>query len=56
MQVACSDDLKQRLFDSGSYTELNTPELLLGEIEGLAVIAIHKSAHLITDKSAKQKY
>ena len=46
MQAACSEDLRQRIFDSGSYIQLNTPELFLAKMKDLAVITIHKSVHL----------
>ena len=46
MQAACSEDLRQRIFDSGSYIQLNTPELFLAKMKDLAVITVHRSVHL----------
>ena len=46
LQAACSDALRQRVFDTGLYGDLTTPELFLSKMEELAVIKVHKSVHL----------
>ena len=46
LQAACSDELRQRVFDTGIYSSLTTPELFLKKMEELAVIKVHKSVHL----------
>ena len=46
LQAACSETLRQRIFDTGLYDTLNTPELFLKQMETLAVIKVHKSVHL----------
>ena len=46
LQAACSEDLKQRVFDSGVYKQLTTHDLFIAKMKDLAVITIHKSVHL----------
>ena len=46
LQAACSEPLRQRIFDTGLYDTLNTPRLFLQQMETLAVMKIHKSVHL----------
>ena len=46
LQAACSEPLRQRIFDTGLYDTLTTPDLFLRQMETLAVIKIHKSVHL----------
>ena len=46
LQAACSDALRQRVFDTGLYSDLTTPSLFLTKMEELAVIKVHKSVHL----------
>ena len=46
LQAACSDSLRQRVFDTGLYSDLTTPTLFLEKMEELAVIKVHKSVHL----------
>ena len=46
LQAACSDTLRQRVFDTGLYTTLDTPDKFLTKMEELAVIKVHKSVHL----------
>ena len=46
LQAACSDTLRQRIFDTGAYSNLSTPALFLEKMEELAVIKVHKSVHL----------
>ena len=45
LKAACSPDLLQRIYDTGSYASLTTEELLLAEMEKLAVIRVHKAVH-----------
>ena len=45
LKAACSPELLQRMYDSGSYPSLTTEELLLTEMEKLAVIKVHKAVH-----------
>ena len=45
LKAACSPELLQRMYDSGSYSSLTTEELLLTEMEKLAVIKVHKAVH-----------
>ena len=47
LQTACEAALRRRVFDTGTYSALNTPELFLKKIKELAVIVDHKSLHLI---------
>ena len=46
LQAACSEPLRQRVFDTGLYSTLSTPDLFLAEMEELAVVKVHKSVHL----------
>ena len=46
LQAACSEPLRQRIFDTGLYHTLNTSELFLRQMETLAVVKVHKSVHL----------
>ena len=46
LQAACSETLRQRIFDTGTYSNLSTPALFLAKMEELAVIKVHKSVHL----------
>ena len=46
LQAACSEPLRQRVFDTGLYSTLSTPELFLAKMEELAVVKVHKSVHL----------
>ena len=46
LQAACSDTLRQRIFDTGTYSNLSTAALFLQKMEELAVIKVHKSVHL----------
>ena len=45
LKAACSPELLQRIYDTGSYPSLTTEELLLAEMEKLAVIKVHKAVH-----------
>ena len=47
LRAACDDELRQRIFDSGDYSGLNTEEKFLSRMKDLAVIRIHKSVHLM---------
>ena len=46
LQAACSDTLRQRVFDTGLYTTLDSCDKFLTKMEELAVIKVHKSVHL----------
>ena len=48
LRAACDEDLRQRVYDSGNYTGLDTENKLLDKMKELAVIKIHKSVHLMT--------
>ena len=47
LQAACDNPLRQRVFDTGTYSYLTTPEMFLGKMKELAVIVVHKSIHLM---------
>ena len=47
LQAACDDQLRQRVFDTGVYSSLNTAELFLEKMKELAVIVVHKAIHLM---------
>ena len=47
LRAACDDDLRQRIYDSGDYSGLDTEEKFLARMKDLAVIRIHKSVHLM---------
>ena len=47
LQAACSDSLRQRVFDTGTYSSLTTAEQFLTKMKELAVIVVHKSIHLM---------
>ena len=47
LQAACDDSLRQRVFDTGTYSSLTSPELFLAKMKELAVIVVHKSIHLM---------
>ena len=47
LQAACDDELKQRIFDTGNYSSLNSTALFLAKMKELAVITVHKSVHLM---------
>ena len=46
LQAACDDALRQRVFDTGTYSSLTTEDLFLKKMKELAVIVLHKSIHL----------
>ena len=46
LQAACDDALRQRVFDTGTYSSLTTEDLFLKKMKELAVIVMHKSIHL----------
>ena len=46
LQAACNDDLRQRVFDTGLYHNLTTPDMFIQQMEKLAVNKVHKSVHL----------
>ena len=46
LQAACDDQLRQRVFDSGVYSLLTTPDLFLQKMKELAVITVHTAVHL----------
>ena len=45
VQAACSADLLQRVYDTGSYSTLTTTALFLAAMEKLAVLKVHKAVH-----------
>lgn len=45
LQAACSADLLQRVYDTGSYSTLTTTALFLAAMEKLAVLKVHKAVH-----------
>ena len=47
LQDACDDELRQRIFDTGTYSTLTTTELFLDKMKKLSVITVHKSVHLM---------
>ena len=46
LQAACDNALRQRVFDTGTYSSLTTEDLFLKKMKELAVIVMHKSIHL----------
>ena len=47
LQAACNTELRQRVFDTGTYPNLTTPALFLAKMKELAVITVHRSVHLM---------
>ena len=47
LQAACNTELRQRVFDTGTYPNLITTDLFLDKMKELAVITVHKSVHLM---------
>ena len=47
LQAACDDSLRQRVFDTGTYSSLTTEVLFLKKMKELAVIVVHKSIYLM---------
>ena len=45
LQAACSSDLLQRVYDTGSYSSLVTSDLFLTAMEKLAVLKVHRAVH-----------
>jgi hypothetical protein len=45
LQAACSADLLQRVYDTGSYSTLTTTVLFLAAMEKLAVLKVHRAVH-----------
>ena len=45
VQAACSADLLQRVYDTGTYSTLTTTALFLSAMEKLAVLKVHKAVH-----------
>ena len=46
LQAACSETLRQRVFDTGLYSTLTTSDAFIKKMEELAVVKVHKSVHL----------
>ena len=46
LQAACGDSLRQRVFDTGTYSSLTNPGLFIAKMKELSVIVVHKSIHL----------
>ena len=47
LRAACDKDLLQRVYDSGSFSALDTVVLLLEKMKELAVVKIHKTIHMV---------
>ena len=47
LRAACDEELRQRVYDSGNYSGLDTENKFLARMKELAVIKIHKSVHLM---------
>ena len=47
LRAACDKDLLQRVYDSGSFSALDTVALLLEKMKELAVVKIHKTIHMV---------
>ena len=47
LQAACDEPLRQRIFDTGTYSSLSTVVLFLAKMKELAVIIVHKSIHMM---------
>ena len=47
LQAACDDNLRQRVFDTGTYSSLTTEAQFLEKMKELSVIVVHKSIHLM---------
>ena len=47
LQAACDEDLRQRVFDTGTYASLTTEAKFLAKMKELSVIVVHKSIHLM---------
>ena len=42
LQAACEKDLLQRIYDAGSFRDLNTEELFITQLKKLAVMVVHR--------------
>ena len=47
LQAACDDALRQRVFDTGTYSSLTTETEFLKKMKELSVIVVHRSIHLM---------
>ena len=47
LQVACDQDLPQRMYDAGNYRELSIIELFMTQLKKLAVLVVHHSIHAL---------
>ena len=47
LRAACNTELRQRVFDTGTYPNLTTPDLCIEKMKELSVITVHKSVHLM---------
>ena len=47
LQAACEDSLRQRVFDTGTYSSLTTEDLFMKKMKELSVILVHKSIYLM---------
>merc|ERR1712030_200852 len=45
LQAACTPDLLQRVYDTGSYSTLTSAELFMVAMEKIAVLKVHKAVH-----------
>ena len=55
LQAACSDTLRQRIFDTGLYNALTTSDLFLAKMEEIAVTNVLKSVHFCNRWSMDQQ-
>ena len=47
LQAACEKDLLQRMYDAGSFRDLNTEEFFITQLKKLAVLVVHRSIHAL---------
>ena len=47
LQAACDKDLLQQVYDCGTFSSLNTVDLLLAKMKELSVITVHKTIHMV---------
>ena len=45
LQAACTPDLLQRVYDTGSYSTLTSAKLFMVAMEKIAVLKVHKAVH-----------
>ena len=47
LRAACEKELLQRVYDCGTFSSLDTVELLLSKMKELAVVTVHKTIHMV---------